>query len=161
MKNIHIGKSTIAGKGIIAGEDIRKGEFIVALSGRLVQRTYRKKSDYRNEQTFIPVAQHWWIDPGYPFRYLNHSCDPNAGFKTPHRFYAMRDIKKGEELTADYSTIEYVDFWEMKCHCGAQNCRKIVRSVQFLPKRKYKQYLPYIPRFLQNLYLQGHRRATI
>jgi SET domain-containing protein len=36
--------------------------------------------------------------------YVNHSKSPNVGCDKEYKFYALRDIKKGEELTADYNT---------------------------------------------------------
>jgi SET domain-containing protein len=36
--------------------------------------------------------------------YLNHSKTPNVGCDQDYAFYALRDIKKGEELAADYQT---------------------------------------------------------
>ena len=36
--------------------------------------------------------------------YLNESKTPNVGCDKNYNFYALRDIKTGEELTADYST---------------------------------------------------------
>jgi len=36
--------------------------------------------------------------------YLNHSDTPNAGCDKDYAFHALRAIKKGEELTADYHT---------------------------------------------------------
>ena len=39
-----------------------------------------------------------------PAWYLNHSKKANVAADKEIRFYAVRDIRKGEELTADYST---------------------------------------------------------
>ena len=36
--------------------------------------------------------------------YLNHSKHPNMAADGDYRFYALRDIKSGEELTVDYDT---------------------------------------------------------
>ena len=36
--------------------------------------------------------------------YLNHSIHPNVASDKQYRFYALRDIEAGEELTADYRT---------------------------------------------------------
>ncbi len=36
--------------------------------------------------------------------YLNSSRKPNVAADGSYRFYALRDIKKGEELTVDYAT---------------------------------------------------------
>ncbi len=39
-----------------------------------------------------------------PSWYLNSSSDPNVAVDSSLKFYAIRDIREGEELTADYST---------------------------------------------------------
>jgi SET domain-containing protein len=39
-----------------------------------------------------------------PAWYLNHSKNPNVACDKDYKFYALRDIKKSEELTADYET---------------------------------------------------------
>ena len=36
--------------------------------------------------------------------YLNHSDRPNVGCDTEYKFYALRDIAQGEELSTDYTT---------------------------------------------------------
>jgi SET domain-containing protein len=42
--------------------------------------------------------------------HLNHSKTPNVGCRRNYTFYALRDIRKGEELTADYHTYnEFTD----------------------------------------------------
>jgi len=56
-----------------------------------------------------------------PEKYLNHSCEPNT---KEGRLcdVAARDIKKGEELTTDYS-VNAPPHIKMKCLCGS---RKII-----------------------------------
>jgi len=39
-----------------------------------------------------------------PAWYLNHSSTPNVASDKSYRFYALRDIRTGEELTVDYGT---------------------------------------------------------
>jgi SET domain-containing protein len=73
------------------------------------------------------------LEPHAPFRYVNHSCEPNCDFDffdlTPagdsptqrHVFLlALREIKPGEELTIDYN-------WSadtaIPCRCEAPTCR--------------------------------------
>ena len=61
------------------------------------------------------------------FRYINHSCDPNTFFRcTPERaeVYALRDIRKGEELTCDYGESQHEG--KLPCRCGARNCRGFI-----------------------------------
>lgn len=161
MKRIRIGKSKIAGRGVFAGENIRKGEFVAVFKGKLIHKEYKTKSDLHVGKTWNSVGRNWWIVPDAPFKFMNHSCSPNLGFKTAQRMYALRDIAKDEELTFDYSTTEYVDFWAIPCSCQSPSCRKVVRAVQYLPPEIYKRYLPYIPRFFRNVYAQYHKREKM
>jgi SET domain-containing protein len=39
-----------------------------------------------------------------PAWYLNHSAKPNLGCDKSYNFFALKKIKKGEELTVDYKT---------------------------------------------------------
>ena len=61
-----------------------------------------------------------------PARFVNHSCDPNTFL---HNFcgIAKRDIKKGEEITEDYSKENNPDF-RLECKCGSKNCKGIVKT---------------------------------
>ena len=65
-------------------------------------------------------------------RLINHSCDPNCevdgiGFKL--WIYAIRDIKKGEELSYDYGFSYDEDYKNFPCRCQSKNCvGYIVRS---------------------------------
>lgn len=155
--NVYIGRSSIAGRGIFAAHNFKKGEYVAPLVGTAHYRNYEKPSEWKNESTWIPVAIHRWVNPEFPMRFINHSCDPTVGFKTPRRAYALRNIKKGEEITVDYSTIEYVTTWKFPCSCKSKKCRKTLRSVQFLSPKLYRSYLPYIPRFIQKAYRQRER----
>ena len=37
--------------------------------------------------------------------FVNHKCEPNAGFEGQSFLVAMRDIREGEEITFDYSMV--------------------------------------------------------
>ena len=57
-------------------------------------------------------------------RLINHSCDPNCEtdiIKGKIWIIAIRDIKKGEELTYDYG-FDWEDYEDHPCKCGAKNC---------------------------------------
>lgn len=58
--------------------------------------------------------------------YFNHSCNGNLGFDKKGNFIAMRNIKKGEELSYDYGLIESNPKFKMRCGCQATNCRIII-----------------------------------
>lgn len=156
MKHIYIATSKIAGKGIMAGEDIKAGDLIQYIRGEVKFWVVKDKETSLYGPNWIGLGKDTWIDPDYPHQYLNHSCDPNSGIKGKVAMVAIKDIKEGEEITMDYSIIEGDELWEMQCHCGAKNCRGIIRSIQFLPKNIFQKYMPYIPRYFQKLYKQYH-----
>lgn len=112
--------------GVYAIRDFRKGEFLFSALGRVV-----------SEQTEFTVQIDWdrHLEVYPPTRYLNHSCDPNAGVKTNALgypdFYAFRAIAKDEEIRYDYAMTEFrhyersrpdLDF-DLTCHCGSSLCR--------------------------------------
>ena len=58
-------------------------------------------------------------------RLINHSCEPNcevtgSGLKV--WVYAIKDIKKNEELSYDYGFSYDKDYKQFPCKCGAKNC---------------------------------------
>ena len=57
-------------------------------------------------------------------RYINHSCAPNTFMRTFNyhvEFYALRKIRKGEELTCDYGPTHHEG--ALVCRCGAPTCK--------------------------------------
>lgn len=55
----------------------------------------------------------------------NHSCNPNTAY-IGLNVVATRSIRKGEELTLDYSTFLDENMQSFACQCGSSNCRKII-----------------------------------
>ena len=98
-----------------------------------------------------------WIDPRPPYKYLNHSCEPNVGVRGRFLLTALRDIRADEEITIDYSIIEPDPRWFMKCGCGKKNCRKVVRAIELLPQKLFNKYDPYIPRAMKKLYARKEK----
>jgi uncharacterized protein len=152
MKYIYHSTSKIDGMGVMAGEKIKKGEIIQHIKGEAKFFVPKNREESISYPDWIGVGKNRWIDPDYPNKYLNHSCNPNTGIKGKVTMVALEDIKEGEEITIDYSIIEGDDMWEMECQCGEKNCRKIIRSVQFLPEKQFKKYMPYIPKYFQKLH---------
>jgi len=80
---------------------------------------------------------------------INHSCNPNAGFRSEIQLVAMRYILAGEQVTADYAmcmTTGDFDNWE--CECGWESCRKKITGDDWkVPElqQKYRGcFQPYI-----------------
>lgn len=154
MKHIYVCSSNIHGFGINIGEDAKKGEVVSRIRGEMKFKVNKDKKDALDNPDWIGVAKDQWIDPARPYKFLNHSCDPSVGIKGTLSLTALKDMKEGDEITIDYSTIEGDSRWEMNCACGSENCRKLIRSVQSLPKGQFEKYLPYIPTYFKKLYLK-------
>ncbi len=103
---------------------------------------------------------------------MNHSCDPNVLIKyetiARSKFYAIKDIKKGEQLTYDYgvNALDQIDveLWTVDCKCGAENCRgKLSTCFLKQPIAIQKKYYPYLPPSIKKKYrskftkLQGQK----
>lgn len=117
-------KRGIHGLGLFADEDIKKGEMIIEYIGNIL--TDAETDKIADSRYIFSVSKNHNID-GTPrwnlARYCNHSCDGNAesDVKKKRVFVkAIKNIKKGDEITYDYGE-EYVkEFLLNKCMCGAE-----------------------------------------
>lgn len=163
MNKVYVEKSKVQGRGVFAKKNIKKGETIFVAKGKIRNFFIQTKQDSLNGEKISSrwngIGKNTWLvaSESSPLYYTNHSCDPNTGIKGKVIFVAMMDIKKDEEITFDYSIAECDIYWEMKCKCGQKKCRKVIRSIQFLPKKIFKTYLPYIPTYFKNVYLNIHK----
>jgi len=110
-----IGRSRIHGVGVLAIRDIPRGTRLFRGEDERVvwvrlTRIRRLPVELRRLYTDFGMA--WGQRIGVPRTlnmlsvgwYLNHSARPNTRCDEDGRFYALRRIRKGEELTADYRT---------------------------------------------------------
>jgi SET domain-containing protein len=105
MKDVILKKSKIGqfGKGVFAQRDFKKGERVIQYQLKeLSEEEYSHLSS--TEKQF--VHQHKGIKYLYsiPERYVNHSSTPNTIQDLNSKCdVALREIKKGEEITTDSS----------------------------------------------------------
>jgi hypothetical protein len=85
--------------------------------------------------------------------FLNHSCDPNAGFKGQIVLVAMRDIQKDEQITIDYAMVLHKapkgSAYRMQCLCGAATCRLLVTENDWKIKTLQVKYRGWFQPYLQ------------
>ncbi len=150
----YIKKSSIHGKGVFAGIDLMKGDLVDYLNGSLIKirKDEVNKVFPSSSENWIGIDINKWIDPKLPFVAINHSCNPNVGIQGRKSFRVIKDVKKDEELVFDYSISEVDLQWEMKCNCNNSNCRKEIRSIQSLPRKVLKSYLPCVPTVFLKIY---------
>jgi SET domain-containing protein len=63
----------------------------------------------------------------HPANFINHSCEPNAGYDGGKAIVTLRRIWAGEEIRMDYGTYSFSFDHEFACTCGAWGCRGQVR----------------------------------
>ncbi|MCE9600977.1 MAG: SET domain-containing protein-lysine N-methyltransferase [Gemmatimonadetes bacterium] len=131
--------SAISGKGAFALRAIKKGERLIEYTGERIPHPVadaRYDDDTMDEHhTFLfSVSSRTVIDAtrdGNESRYINHSCDPNCESEVEKGrvyIFALRDIRKGEELHYDYAYERCGDETEKevaqyRCRCGTKICR--------------------------------------
>lgn len=79
---------------------------------------------------------------------INHSCNPNVGFKDQIELIAMRDIKVGEEICFDYAMSESLTE-PLECKCGSADCRRVITKDDWQNKTLQKKYQGYFSPYLR------------
>ena len=125
MSDISIKNSEKEGQGVFAARHFQKGEKVLQFFGPII--TYDQAAS-KGQQSGYPIQINVssYINVQPPELYTNHSCDPNTGLKEPAIIYTLRNIKKDEEITFDYSTSMHEDDWTMRCNCQSKKCRTII-----------------------------------
>lgn len=154
--NLNIKKSNTHGKGIFTEQNIKKGQTVFMITGKVVNWEVKDEESSLYGPNWVGMSKNKWIDPEGLANFLNHSCEPNCGIKGSRMVVALKDIKKGDEITIDYSITEMDQLWHMKCDCGSKKCRKIIKSIQHLPKRIIKKYEPFVPTYFMRVYNKEH-----
>ena len=134
------------GVGLHATRAFARGDDITRIAGRIHHWRVLLRRGGAFLNNCFRFGPETYLDPGDgPGRYLNHSCDPNAGIRKQSGrllLFAARRIRRGEEIVIDYSTITGDDdAWRMYCHCGSRKCRRWVGRFGLLPTALRASYL--------------------
>jgi uncharacterized protein len=128
---VKVAKSKIAGKGAYALQRIPARKKIGDLGGVII--TMKEAMKLIKDLKVInlvelddDLALNASANPN-DMRFINHSCGPNTYLrvmKNRVEFYALRNIRKGEELSCDYRETHHEG--KLPCKCGAKNCRGFI-----------------------------------
>ena len=131
MKLFKIKKSKIDKNGLYASCNISKGTRIIEYKGKVITRKKAEedpKFDNGKAIYLFNLNKRFDLDGDFKFniaRLINHSCEPNcevAGSGLKVWVYAIKDIKKNEELSYDYGFSYDKDYKKFPCRCGSKNC---------------------------------------
>jgi len=147
---IYVKDSAQHGRGVFAAAPIRAGEAIIQFTGAVLTRAEVREDDYH-----LQIGDELYMGAsGAADDYVNHSCDPNSGFRDDLLLVARRDIAPDEEITWDYSTaIDEGNFAGFPCCCGAAHCRGRVQSFRHLDPATRERLRPWALPFLRGMYL--------
>lgn len=112
------------GRGVFATRSFCRGELVGVIHGDIID-----DEDYSSDYC-MDLGGTLSLEPRAPFRYVNHSCEPNSQLfiVPPERpgedpvliLEATRTIPPGQELTIDYAwPAEYA----VPCQCQSARCR--------------------------------------
>jgi uncharacterized protein len=153
-KFIKVRSSGIHNKGVFAKKDIPKGTKIIEYVGEIITKA---ESDKRAEKQLNLSKNHTKDGGVYIFelnkkhdidgkvkwnkaKFINHSCNPNAEtdiLKGHIWIIAIKDIKKGEEITYNYG-YDLENYEEHPCKCNSKNCIGYIVAEEHWPKLKRK-----------------------
>ena len=145
---IGVRNNTLSGRGVVALKDIEQDEIVAIKAGHIVTREGLGRISEQVGDFALQIDDDFYLSPTSPDEvddmsvFINHSCDPNVGFRGQIVYVAMRDIKAGEELCHDYS-MERSDDYFLECRCGSPMCRHRVTGDDWkLPElqSRYGQY---------------------
>ena len=141
MKLYRIRKSNIDrnGKGLYATKEIKEGTRIIDYVGKIItkkQSDESEKFDNSKPIYLFNLNSRYDLDGNFSWntaKLINHSCSNNCDYEGEGLklwVVAIKDIKKGEELTCDYGfSYDKSDYTQFPCRCRSKNCcGSIVRS---------------------------------
>lgn len=128
---VKVAKSKISGKGAYALQRIPARKKIGDLGGVIItmkeaMRLIKDLKVINLVELDDDLALNASANPN-DMRFINHSCDPNTYLrvmKNRVEFYALKNIKKGQELSCDYGETHHDG--KLPCRCGAKNCRGFI-----------------------------------
>jgi SET domain-containing protein len=144
------------GFGIFATKNIKKDERVIVFGGYVMTTKQFDSLPERMQDFPFQIDDDLYFGLSKPNEieeadFLNHSCNPTCGFRGDITIVAMRDIKKGEEITMDYAICSNNkrSIGIEECLCGSEICRKTISSTDWKNKDIQKRYKGYFAPFLQ------------
>lgn len=133
QKKYRMQGNAIAGYGIYATEPIKNQELVFKgeekaqriATKSYIQQNWNAKELENFKRYAYPISNEvflLWDDNPAGWAPQNHSCNANTAYKGLN-VYALRDIKKGEELTLNYALFLDEHMEPFHCTCGSENCK--------------------------------------
>lgn len=125
--DVEVKDSEIQGLGVFATRDFKKGEVVLKwdLSNQISKEEYERLSN--KEKIYVVFDEGKFFVMQEPYKFVNHSCKSNTRSKN-FCDIAIKDIKKGEEITSNYNDDAPPNGVKVKCQCDCDNCVGYIKS---------------------------------
>ena len=174
-------KDSISWRWVEAIEDIWRWELVIKFwwCATKISDWVMMREEIRMWHIMIWAGHTIWSSREYeidPWDFVNHSCEPNCWVVWHLDLLAMRDIKKGEEISFDYWSVLWpVDIsqlsWELflllqkewvldtqwiptiieKCECWSPKCRKTITWNDWKNLMLREEYTWFFPHHIQKM----------
>jgi SET domain-containing protein len=157
---IEVSDATLAGRGVIAVDDIAKDDIVAIKAGNIITRAEIEQATDNAGDMALQIDDDFYLAPRSANEieemsvFINHSCDPNVGFRGQVVYVALRDIRAGEELCHDYA-MERSDDYALDCHCGSPLCRGKVSGEDWKIPELQQRYGDYFSIYIRNKIQRG------
>lgn len=121
-ENIIVKKSKINKKSVFAARNFRKGDVVLKWNPKILEKSEVEKLKDNQKHYLYEVGKNKYFLMQPPEKLVNHSCEANTQVKNSCDV-AIKNIKRGEEITLDYGKGGSVSFI---CRCGSKNCRGMI-----------------------------------
>lgn len=161
------------GDGLYAARKFKAGECLLIFGGHVLTVAQEARLPGRLGDNGMQIAKNLVLCATSPEQwgggnYLNHSCEPNAGFRGQIAVVAMRDIRSGEQITIDYAMVLYHPprgpDYSLGCLCGTPSCRGRVTDndwkIAALQERYRGFFQPYLQDEIERLAARKPPRET-
>ncbi len=150
------------GKGVFATVDLAKDEILIVMGGYILTIEDENRLTGVVADKPIELSDRFSIGPRasadlprMPQHYVNHSCQPNAGFKGQVFLVAMCAISVGEEIVYDYAMVMHPSrdsssYFTMLCRCGSPACRGVIAEDDWRKPELQACYDGYFQWYLQD-----------
>ncbi len=149
------------GWGVFAKESLKKNDVLFVMGGYILDINDENSLKGIVADKPIEISENFSIGPRtakdiekMPQHYVNHSCNPNAGFDGQIFMTAIRPIRQNEEIAYDYAMIMHSNtksnsYFTFDCLCGTEKCRGTISEDDWKMKDLQKQYDGYFQYFIQ------------
>jgi len=133
--------------GLFTDQFHKKNDILLRINGKIIPKINIENLSSTETYHYLQIGLDKFLDMSNTESFfINHSCNPNCYIKIAVNnvfLIAYRDIRKDEELLIDYSLTSTEDekTFNLKCDCGAYNCRKIISGFYLLPENIKNKYL--------------------